>query len=238
MDLTSFTNKKEEKKKILVDDKDVLIEQQGKNITFTLKTKDALKTYEEYLFFSPTNSIVTDNEEEGQKFFEQSIKDGVEGLMIKSLNSEYKSGLRTGAMVKLKETKEDIDVVILAAEHGTGKRAVYYSSFYVGVRNPEYSSQDDEFLGIGKVSSGIKELDEEGASLKKLTELLEPLKLKEEKSVTYFEPQVVIEVRYQEIQKSTAYNSGYALRFPRIINLREDKDIDEVNTIDDIERFV
>lgn len=238
MDLTSFTKKKEEKEEIVVDNKEVLITRLGDSISFTLKTREALKKYEDYLFFSPTNSLITNNEDEAQEFFEQSIKEGVEGLMIKSLDAPYKSGLRTGAMVKLKETKEDIDVVILAAEHGKGKRAGYFSSFYVGVRNPEYSSEEDEFLQIGKVSSGIKELDEQGASLKKLTQLLDPLKTKEEKDIVYFEPKIVIQVRYQEIQKSTAYDSGYALRFPRILHLREDKDIEEINTIEDIESFI
>lgn len=238
MDLTSFTNKKETKEEVILDNKEVKIVKRGEKISFTLKTKNALKKYEDYLFFSPTNSLVTSDEKKAQEFFKESIEAGVEGLMIKSLKAPYKPGLRTGSMVKLKEAKEDIDVVILAAEYGTGKRAGYYSSFYVGVRNDDHENEEDKFLNVGKVSSGVKELGDEGASLKRLTELLEPLKIREDKGVVYLKPEIVIQIRYQEIQKSTAYNSGYALRFPRIISLRDDKDTEEINSIEDIDGYL
>ena len=71
----------------------------------------------------------------------------------------------------------------------------------------------------------------------KITELLKPLKLSEDKEVTTFEPKIIIQVRYQEIQRSTIYNSGFALRFPRIIMLREDKDLEEINSVEDVEKF-
>ncbi len=152
--------------------------------------------------------------------------------MVKSLERSYQVGSRTGAMAKLKETKEDLDLVIVGAEHGKGKRAGFYSSFIVAVKD------DEEFLEVGKVSSGIKELGEDGASLKKLTSLLEPIKISEENNVIKFEPKVVIQVRYQEIQKSSLYSSGFALRFPRIISLRDDKNLDEINSVDDLTRFI
>ena len=158
--------------------------------------------------------------------------------MFKNLNASYKPGIRTGAMAKLKESKEDIDVVILAAEHGRGKRAGFYSSFFVGAKNDDYTDDSDKFLNIGKVSSGIKEIGEDGHSMDNLTRLLKPLKIKEVKGITYFEPKIIIQVRYQEIQKSPSYNSGYALRFPRIISLREDKDTEEINSIEDIKSFI
>jgi len=143
--------------------------------------------------------------------------------MFKSLTSGYSPGLRTGAMAKLKETKEDIDVAIVAAEYGKGKRAGYYSSFFVAVKNDDYLDEDDKYLKIGKVSSGIQELGEDGHSMTNLTKLLDKLKTHEENNIVYFEPKIILQVRYQEIQKSTTYASGYALRFPRIISLREDK---------------
>lgn len=156
--------------------------------------------------------------------------------MFKNLNAKYLPGARVGAMAKIKETKEDIDVVILGAERGKGKRAGFYSSFLVGVRNE--NTNENSFLEVGKVSSGIKEKDEEnGVSMKKLLSLLEPLKILEKDSIVYFEPKIIIQVKYQEIQKSTSYSSGYALRFPRIVTLRDDKTIDEINTISDIKEF-
>lgn len=240
MDLTKFTNIKKEIKKeeVILDNSDVRIVKFGDEIKFNLKNKTALKKYQDLLFFSATNSIVVKNEKEAQEFFKESIERGTEGLMVKNLESTYKPGLRTGAMAKLKETKEDIDVVILGAEHGTGKRAGFYSSFIVGVKNDDYNDDSEQYLEIGKVSSGVKELGDEGHTLENLTNLLEPLKISEEKSITYFEPKIIIQVRYQEIQKSQTYKSGYALRFPRIIMLRKDKNLSEINSIEDIEEFI
>ncbi len=240
MDLTSFTNSKKEisKKEIILDNSDVQIIKTGDKISFNIKNKDAMKKYQDFMMFSPTNSIVTDSDYIAQEFFQESLDEGVEGLMFKSLNAIYKPGLRAGSMAKLKETKEDIDVVIVAAEHGKGKRAGFYSSFYIAVKNENYNDETDMFLEIGKVSSGIKELSGEGATMENLTNLLNPLKIIEEKGITRFEPKIVIQVRYQEIQKSTSYDSGYALRFPRIINLRDDKPLDEINSVEDVEAFI
>lgn len=240
MDLTKFTKKKKEdvKKEIIVDNSNVKIMKYGNEVEFFIKNNGMLEKYQDFLFFSVTNSIITDDDEVAQKFFKESIERKVEGLMFKNLDSSYKPGLRSGAMAKLKETKEDIDVVILGAEHGTGKRAGFYSSFIVGVKNDNYFDEEDQYLEIGKVSSGILELGDEGHTMENLTNLLKPIKISEEAGVVRFEPKIVLQVRYQEIQKSTTYKSGYALRFPRIISLREDKDITEINSIEDIEHFI
>lgn len=243
MDLTSFTSVKKEKKELVVENDDICIYNVGDELEFTIKTHKGLELYQNHLFFAPTHSFETSKKkekaiEETQEFFEQALSENVEGIMVKGEEAPYVSGLRTGNMAKLKETKEDLDVVILAAEHGSGKRAGYYSSFYVGVYNPHAVDSEDEFLLVGKVSSGIKELGDEGASMRNLTELLKPFIINEEKNVTYFEPRIIIQIRYQEIQPSTTYNSGYALRFPRIIMLREDKPIEEINTISDLKSFI
>jgi DNA ligase-1 len=242
MDLTQFTSKKKENsRKTILNNNSIEVSEDNTYQYVTVKSKEALHKYQKNLFCAPTTAITTNSEEEAYNFFRQSLDiDKVEGLMFKAPNSTYSSGLRTGAMAKLKETKEDLDVVIIKAEHGKGKRAGYYSSFYVGVQNPEAEDEEDKYLTIGKVSSGIKELEnsEEGISMMKITQLLNPLKVSEEKEVTTFEPKIIIQIRYQEIQKSTIYNSGFALRFPRIITLRDDKDLEEINTINDVERFV
>lgn len=239
MDLTSFTKpQKKIEKKTILDNSNILVEKEGDEVIFEFKNKETLKKYEDFSFMTITTSKIVETNDEAQEFFQESLDKQVEGLMFKTLNSPYSSGLRTGAMAKLKETKEDIDVVVLAAEYGKGKRAGFYSSFYVGVKEIDEFGEL-EFLEIGKVSSGIKEFeDSEGVSLDKITTLLTPLKLKEEKGVVYFEPKIVLQIRYQEIQKSESYSSGYALRFPRIIYLREDKNLDEINSIEDISRFI
>jgi DNA ligase-1 len=241
MDLTQFTSKKKENtKKEILSNNDIEVSEDDNYHYITIKSKEALYNNQKSLFCAPTTAIQTSSKEEAYKFFRQSLDvDKVEGLMFKAPNSTYSSGLRTGAMAKLKETKEDLDVVVLKAEHGQGKRAGYYSSFYVGVLNHEAEDDEDKFLTVGKVSSGIKELEnsEEGISMMKITELLKPLKVSEDKEVTIFEPKIVLQIRYQEIQKSSIYDSGYALRFPRIIFYREDKDLEEINTIGDMEKF-
>ena len=157
--------------------------------------------------------------------------------MVKNKNAPYKAGLRIGTMAKIKEMKEDLDLVILAAEHGKGKRAGFYSSFVVGVKNDNSCRQEEAFLEVGKVASGIKEIGEIGATLSHLTSLLKPLTLKEEKNLTYFEPKIILQVRYQEIQKSPSSSSGYALRFPRIIELRTDKTLEEINSLNEVKNW-
>lgn len=240
MDLTSFTSSSKKKtitEEIIIDNDEVLIKKIGDDLEFFFRKEEALEKYQNYIFMGPTHSIISDSEEEAQEFFALSLSEGVEGLMFKNLNAPYSPGLRSGSMAKLKETKEDIDVVIVGAEHGTGKRAGFYSSFIVAVLNEDSVNGDDSYLEIGKVASGIKEIGCEGVSMDNLTRLLTPFKLSESKGVVRFEPKIVIQVKYQEIQKSTSYSSGFALRFPRIIMLREDKDINEINTISDIEKF-
>lgn len=241
MDLTTFTDKKREDKKVevkktILNNDLIKVQKQGEFVEFEVKSERAFNLYGDFLFFSPTDFIIANSKKEAEEYFQMSLDRGVEGLMFKSLTSAYVPGLRVGSMAKLKETKEDIDVVIIGAERGKGKRAGFYSSFLVAVKSNE--EIEDDFLTIGKVSSGIKEIGDIGASLSNLTKLLEPLKINEEKEMVFFEPKIILQVRYQEIQKSTTYNSGYALRFPRIINLREDKTLDEINSLSDVERFI
>jgi DNA ligase-1 len=234
---TKLKNEQNKNNGVLIDDDNVKITRiNNDEIEFFIKTKEGLKKYQNLLFFGVTNSLVTDSDDEALKFFKKSINTGVEGLMFKTMNSNYQPGLRTGAMAKLKETKEDIDAVILGAEYGKGKRAGFYSSFIIGIRNAdEYAEEEDLYLEIGKVSSGILELGNTGHSMENLTNLLKPLKVSEDKNIVRFKPKIVLQVRYQEIQKSTTYRSGYALRFPRIISLRDDKDLSEINSVSDIE---
>lgn len=176
--------------------------------------------------------IVTENAEEVQAFFEQSIALSNEGLMAKNLEAEYRPGARVGYGIKLKVVKESLDLVIVAAEYGEGKRAGWLTSFTLACMDEE-----GELLEIGKVSTGLKEKEEEGISFKYMTTLLTPLVIAEDGKKITVKPRVIIEVGHEEIQKSSSYGSGYALRFPRFLRLREDKPLDEVTTIDYIEKL-
>ena len=127
---------------------------------------------------------------------------------------------------------ETLDLVIIGAEWGTGKRGKWLSSFDIACKD-----EDGNFLEIGKFGTGVKEKAEEGTSFEEMTELLKPL-IKSEKgrSVTV-RPAVVVEIDYEEIQKSPTYSSGYALRFPRLVRLRVDKPIDEISDLNTVEEL-
>ncbi|MBS3097324.1 ATP-dependent DNA ligase [Candidatus Woesearchaeota archaeon] len=176
--------------------------------------------------------FVTDDEKEVEKFYKEAINSGNEGLMIKKLDSPYKPGARVGHMVKLKPTLENLDLVIVGAEWGTGKRATWLSSFTLACVD-----DDGNFLEIGKVGTGIKEKEEEGVSFKQLTEELKPLITNQKGREVKTKPKVVVEVTYGEIQKSPTYSSGYALRFPRVVKLRLDRGPDECSTLNMVEDF-
>jgi DNA ligase-1 len=157
------------------------------------------------------------------------LKENQEGLMGKNLETPYKPGARVGYAVKLKPEDNDFDLVITGAEWGTGKRAGWLTSFDISCRS------DDKLFAIGKVSTGLKELEGgEGLSYKRMTEKLKDLILEEHGRKISVRPEIVVSVQYQNVQKSTTYSSGYALRFPRILRLREDRGVRDIATIEEI----
>jgi DNA ligase 1 len=178
------------------------------------------------------HQIITDSKEKAQKYFDEAINAGNEGLMAKKLDGIYKPGARVGYGMKLKSILEPLDLVIVKAEYGEGKRAGWLSSFTLACID-----DDGSFLEIGKVSTGLKEKEEQGISFIELTNLLKPLILSESDKEVEVKPQIIIEVGYEEIQKSPSYSSGYALRFPRFLRLRDDKHISEISSIDYIDRL-
>lgn len=175
-------------------------------------------------------NLITSKEEDAEKFYKESLNAGNEGVMFKKLDSPYKPGARVGHMIKLKPTMETLDLVIAGAEWGTGKRATWLSSFVLACID-----EDGNFLEIGKMGTGIKEKAEEGISFEQLTEELKPLIISEKGREVKIKPKIVVEVSYEEIQKSPTYSSGYALRFPRLVNLRLDRDPSECSTISIVE---
>ncbi len=159
-------------------------------------------------------------------FFTQSIDAGHEGLMAKDLNADYSPGIRGRKMVKLKETLESLDLVIIAAEYGHGRKAGWITSYELAARDQD----NEQWAPVGRVSSGAS--DEQ---LKELTEQIKPLIVGEHGRMVDLEPQIVLEVKFNEIQKSQNYSSGYALRFPRIVRIRDDKGPDDAETLERID---
>ncbi|KYK26714.1 hypothetical protein AYK26_07185 [Euryarchaeota archaeon SM23-78] len=169
--------------------------------------------------------LVTGDLKEAEKFYKAALKVGEEGVMAKNLEGIYKPGSRVGYGVKVKPVMESLDLVIVGAEWGTGKRSGWLTSYVLACR------KHGKFLEIGKVGTGIKELEDQGVSFKELTKKLKPLIIKEEGKTVRIKPEIIIEVKYEEIQKSPTYASGYALRFPRFVRLREDKALSDVSDI-------
>jgi len=176
--------------------------------------------------------IVTDDEKKAGEFFQAAIDEGQEGLMVKGLDKQYKPGARIGYGVKWKPEDNDFDLVITGAEWGTGKRAGWLTSFDVSCRD------DTGLKEVGKVSTGLKEKEEEGLSFEEMTNLLKDLEIEESGKKIKVSPKIVVTVQYQNIQKSPTYSSGYALRFPRIVRLRPDRGIDDIATLDEVQKEV
>lgn len=166
-----------------------------------------------------TPQIVTEFNEAAQEFYDKALNEGHEGVMIKMIDAPYKPGSRVGSMVKLKPIMESLDLVIVEAEYGTGKRAGWFSSFTLAC----YDSKENKFKDIGKIGTGFKEKSEDGLSFEELTKILKKYVIEESGRSVKIKPQIVIEVDYQEIQESPTYSSGFALRFPRLKRIRDDK---------------
>ena len=182
--------------------------------------------------------IITDSEKEAGKFYKNALKIGEEGVMFKKIDAPYRQGRRVGFIVKMKPEARDFDLVIVGAEYGSGKRGGLLTSYIVAVRSNYDENGKEKFLEIGKVSSGLKELDnEEGATTyKEMDSLLRPLIIEEKGRIVKVRPKIVVSVIYQNIQKSPSYDSGYAMRFPRIIHYRPDRSIKDIASLKDIEK--
>lgn len=180
----------------------------------------------------PAVQIVTSSDEEALEFYENALKIGEEGVMMKKIDAPYQQGRKVGYMVKMKPEVNDLDLVIVGAESGTGKRGGWLTSYIVACRN------GDEFLEVGKVSSGLKEKEEEGFTFEQMTKLLKPLIEESKGTYVKVKPEVVVSVLYQNIQESPSYSSGYALRFPRITRYRPDRSPRDIVSIEEIKKEV
>ncbi|MCA9478306.1 MAG: ATP-dependent DNA ligase, partial [Nanoarchaeota archaeon] len=185
---------------------------------------------EKDLIIRLAKGILTSSEQEANVFYQEALAKGNEGIMIKDLKGTYEPGGRVSAWIKMKPTMEDLDLVIVEAEWGSGKRSEWMTSFTLACID-----EDGELLEIGKVGTGLKEIDDgESVSFPKITELLRPLIISEKGKLAKVKPEIVIAVTYEEIQKSPSYASGFALRFPRVVNLRPDRMVDDIATREEV----
>jgi DNA ligase-1 len=166
--------------------------------------------------------LITTDSRRAEEFFDAAIQEGHEGLMAKRLDSTYKPGIRGKAWLKIKRSMETLDLIIIAAEYGSGRRHRWLSDYHLAARDPETG----ELHMLGKTFKGLTD-----AEFEEITNRLLALKVDQHRSVVVVKPQIVAEVEYDEIQQSPTYPSGMALRFARIKRLRYDKSPEEADTI-------
>ncbi len=177
---------------------------------------------------SVDKKVITGDLEVVEKIYREALKAGHEGVMVKNPNSVYSPGKRGKNWLKKKPLMETLDLAVVGAEWGFGRRASLIGSYTVACYDPENSN----FLQVGKVGTGLND-----ENLKELTEMLSGLiDGGEAGGVFAVRPKIVLEIAFEEIQKSPNYNSGFALRFPRFIRIRDDKNPEEADTIQRIEK--
>jgi DNA ligase-1 len=180
--------------------------------------------------------LVTKNIKKAEKFYKEALDAGQEGLIVKDLQAKYQPGRRVaGGWLKVKPVLESLDLVITGATWGTGKRAGWLGSYILACRDPNTGN----FLDCGMLGSGLKEkkTEKDDITLEDLTNQLKPYIESEKGNEVSIKPKIVVEVAYEEVQKSPTYSSGYALRFPRLLRVRVDKGPEEADDLDRIEKI-
>ena len=154
--------------------------------------------------------------------FEKSRDIGYEGLVLKDPDSRYYPGKRGKYWIKLKRELDTIDAVIIIAEYGHGKRAGVLSDYTFAVKD----ENNDKLKTIGKAYSGLT--DDE---ISEITKKLKSIVIKDEGYRMIVKPEIILEIAFDSIQKSDRHGSGFALRFPRIKNIRTDKTVMDIDTL-------
>jgi DNA ligase-1 len=179
--------------------------------------------------FQLAKQIVTKNLKEAEDFYKRALKEGHEGVIVKNLKSTYQPGRRVGYWLKVKPIMEPLDLVIIGAEWGKGKRANWLSSFTLACLD----KKKDKFLSCGMMGSGLTD-----DQFKEMTKKLKPLIVEESGRKVKLKPKIVFEIGYEEIQRSPKYESGFALRFPRLMRDRSlEKSASETDTLERVKRL-
>ena len=196
------------------------------NEPFSRRWNDLKKIISESKSFKIAEHLETKNFAEADKFYKKSLAAGQEGVIVKNMDAPYQPGKRVGYWIKIKEILDPLDLVVVGAEWGEGRKAKWFSSVILAARDK------GKLVSTGRMASGFTE-----EQLAELTKTLKPLIISEEGKVVAVKPQVVLEIGYEEIQKSPKYESGYALRFPRLLNFRSDKSPEDCTTLKEIEKI-
>ena len=171
--------------------------------------------------------LVSSDPEEVRKTYEKALDAGHEGIMIKVPASPYTPGQRGKNWIKIKPEVDTLDLAVIGAEWGEGKRAHVFGSFLLACHD------QGKLVALSRVATGFSD-----DQLAEVYDLLKDRVITTSGRSVTFEPFLVFEVGYAELQASPTYEAGYALRFPRLIRIRDDKGIDDIETLDSIkERY-
>jgi DNA ligase-1 len=192
-----------------------------------LPLSDRRKKLEEVVKFFLAPQVVSNDQKVIEQTYQAALNAGHEGLMLKVLSSPYSPGQRGQNWIKIKPEVDTLDLAVIGAEWGEGKRAHVFGSFLVACQD------QGKLIPLSRVATGFS--DEQLAEVYDL--LKDSVTTRSGKEVS-FEPALVFEVGYSELQVSPTYAGGFALRFPRFVRIRDDKDIAEIETLDSIrERY-
>ena len=172
--------------------------------------------------------IVTASIEEGQTFQADALARGHEGVMVKSVSAPYAAGRRGSAWIKVK-TARTLDLVVLAIEWGSGRRQGWLSNIHLGARDPATGG----FVMLGKTFKGMTD-----EMLEWQTKEFLAREVSREGHIVHVRPEVVVEIAFNEVQKSPHYPGGVALRFARVKGYRPDKTPSEADTIDTVRSYL
>ncbi|MFL5480035.1 MAG: ATP-dependent DNA ligase [Gemmatimonadaceae bacterium] len=172
--------------------------------------------------------ILTSDAEEAARFQRQALERGHEGVMVKLLSAPYAAGRRGSAWIKVKEART-LDFVVLAVEWGSGRRQGWLSNIHMGARDPATG----EFVMLGKTFKGMTD-----EMLEWQTKEFLARETHREGHIVYVRPELVVEVAFNEVQKSPHYPGGVALRFARVKGYRPDKKPSEADTIDAVRAYL
>ena len=177
------------------------------------------------LYLAP--QVVSGDLKEIERTYKAALDAGHEGIMIKVPDSPYSPGQRGKNWIKIKPEVDTLDLAVIGAEWGEGKRAHVFGSFLVACQDA------GKLIPLSRVATGLS--DEQ---LAEMYELLKDKVIKKSGKEVTFEPGLVLEVGYSELQVSPTYEAGFALRFPRVIRIRDDKGIADIETLESIrERY-
>jgi DNA ligase-1 len=168
-------------------------------------------------------AVTADSPETLEQIFSAARARGNEGLMIKDVQSPYTPGRRGKSWLKLKKELATLDVVVTAVEWGHGKRNKVLSDYTFAVRD------GDKLLNVGKAYSGLTDVE-----IAEMTEWFKAHTIEDQGFRRTVEPKIVLEVAFSNMMQSSRHESGYALRFPRILRLRTDKSADEIDTLETV----